>query len=106
MMAVQMSSNECGSDVLSFVLLCLIRCVFLSSSRRHTRCALVTGVQTCALPISRRAGDQRGLMKRHRREVQYSEVPPAKFIAGTIWTVNDRLEIGRASCRERVCQYV
>src|SRR3546814_17504371 len=23
-----------------------------SSSRRHTRCALVTGVQTCALPIS------------------------------------------------------
>src|SRR3546814_2317511 len=24
---------------------------FLSSSRRHTRCALVTGVQTCALPI-------------------------------------------------------
>src|SRR3546814_4593142 len=35
-----------------------VRCVlfiflfFLSSRRRHTRCALVTGVQTCALPIS------------------------------------------------------
>src|SRR3546814_15963028 len=27
---------------------------FFSSRRRHTRCALVTGVQTCALPISRR----------------------------------------------------
>src|SRR3546814_3615924 len=26
--------------------------LFLSSRRRHTRCALVTGVQTCALPIS------------------------------------------------------
>src|SRR3546814_3671394 len=26
---------------------------FFSSRRRHTRCALVTGVQTCALPISR-----------------------------------------------------
>src|SRR3546814_13867053 len=26
--------------------------VFVSSRRRHTRCALVTGVQTCALPIS------------------------------------------------------
>src|SRR3546814_1680120 len=27
-------------------------CVFFfSSRRRHTRCALVTGVQTCALPI-------------------------------------------------------
>src|SRR3546814_9210762 len=28
---------------------------FFSSRRRHTRCALVTGVQTCALPISFRA---------------------------------------------------
>src|SRR3546814_3098545 len=26
--------------------------VFFSSRRRHTRCALVTGVQMCALPIS------------------------------------------------------
>src|SRR3546814_1118933 len=26
--------------------------VFFSSRRRHTICALVTGVQTCALPIS------------------------------------------------------
>src|SRR3546814_962793 len=31
---------------------CLMCFVFLfSSRRRHTRCALVTGVQTCALPI-------------------------------------------------------
>src|SRR3546814_7980516 len=29
---------------------------FLSSRRRHTRCALVTGVQTCALPIFKTAG--------------------------------------------------
>src|SRR3546814_14055951 len=28
--------------------------VFFSSRRRHTRCALVTGVQTCALPTARR----------------------------------------------------
>src|SRR3546814_6642570 len=28
---------------------------FFSSRRRHTRCALVTGVQTCALPICRDA---------------------------------------------------
>src|SRR3546814_10504812 len=26
--------------------------LFFSSQRRHTRCAVVTGVQTCALPIS------------------------------------------------------
>src|SRR3546814_3505727 len=31
----------------------LLSCCFFSSRRRHTRCALVTGVQTCALPISR-----------------------------------------------------
>src|SRR3546814_10581427 len=32
---------------------CWLSCryCFLSSRRRHTRCALVTGVQTCALPI-------------------------------------------------------
>src|SRR3546814_1854938 len=30
----------------------LIIVFFFSSRRRHTRCALVTGVQTCALPIS------------------------------------------------------
>src|SRR3546814_3830683 len=32
------------------MLICLVM-VFFSSRRRHTRCALVTGVQTCALPI-------------------------------------------------------
>src|SRR3546814_8153032 len=36
-----------GCDFLRFYFL-----FFFSSSRRHTRCALVTGVQTCALPIS------------------------------------------------------
>src|SRR3546814_8952972 len=29
----------------------LVELFFFSSRRRHTRCALVTGVQTCALPI-------------------------------------------------------
>src|SRR3546814_5923968 len=32
-----------------------VRC-FLSGRRRHTRCALVTGVQTGALPIASRSG--------------------------------------------------
>src|SRR3546814_6318904 len=36
-----MCINSCSSDF------------FFSSRRRHTRCALVTGVQTCALPISK-----------------------------------------------------
>src|SRR3546814_10798617 len=35
--------------LLSWVFVLLL--FFFSSRRRHTRCALVTGVQTCALPI-------------------------------------------------------
>src|SRR3546814_2471699 len=35
--------------ICQFMFLCLF---FFSSRRRHTRCALVTGVQTCARPIS------------------------------------------------------
>src|SRR3546814_1833332 len=33
-------------------MVCFFFFFFFSSRRRHTRCALVTGVQTCALPIS------------------------------------------------------
>src|SRR3546814_16861798 len=36
-------------------------CFFCSSIRRHTRCALVTGVQTCALPICDLVVDKGGL---------------------------------------------
>src|SRR3546814_4974421 len=36
------------------IVLCLV--LFFASRRRHTRCALVTGVQTCALPISLELG--------------------------------------------------
>src|SRR3546814_4603141 len=34
------------------VIIVLVVVFFFSSRRRHTSCALVTGVQTCALPIS------------------------------------------------------
>src|SRR3546814_18332692 len=37
--------------LLVVMLLCNSVLFFFSSRRRHTRCALVTGVQTCALPI-------------------------------------------------------
>src|SRR3546814_4329704 len=36
---------------MSVCVISLILFFFFSSRRRHTRCALVTGVQTCALPI-------------------------------------------------------
>src|SRR3546814_120619 len=38
--------------MLSRIPFCICNFFFFSSRRRHTRCALVTGVQTCALPIS------------------------------------------------------
>src|SRR3546814_4137704 len=41
-----------GDRVLLFLFGWFTVGLFFSSRRRHTRCALVTGVQTCALPIS------------------------------------------------------
>src|SRR3546814_4515205 len=42
---------------------------FFSSRRRHTICALVTGVQTCALPISLlRQARPNSLLRRARHE--------------------------------------
>src|SRR3546814_7568202 len=87
----------CGLGVLVF---------FFSSRRRHTRCALVTGVQTCALPISI-----------HGRDVfvPLSQLIGGEDYAGKGWQMLMEclsigraitLQIGRASCRARVCQYV
>src|SRR3546814_2252313 len=93
---------------------------FFSSRRRHTRCALVTGVQTCALPISAeieswQPGDTlllsgillTGRDAAHKKLadlIQQSEPLPVDFKDKFIYYVGP--EIGRASCRERVCQYV
>src|SRR3546814_3630655 len=44
----------CSVVFVGGICLCIFYVVFFfffSSRRRHTRCALVTGVQTCALPI-------------------------------------------------------
>src|SRR3546814_19277116 len=72
--------------------------VFFSCRRRHTRCALVAGVQTCALPIYLRQVEARNLRQRPESDRCRNRLVAALAI--------DRLdEIGRASCRERVCQY-
>src|SRR3546814_2054499 len=56
----------------------LILCFFFSSRRRHTICAFVTGVQTCALPIS---GAE--FIGRSIRELEYARQVEA-VIAG-LW---------------------
>src|SRR3546814_3971985 len=109
-----------------FMLCCLICYLlfvvfFFSSRRRHTRCALVTGVQTCALPIYAKSvldfeASQlmRSSLGYHAKTVpglliwrivksQLKLIKPGRSTAATDW---DRAQIGRASCRERVCQYV
>src|SRR3546814_3961786 len=99
---------------------------FFSSRRRHTRCALVTGVQTCAL-----RSNQKVILH------QLSALGYAAEFAGTgtealrMWRAGryallltdlhmpgldgyglatairaEESQIGRASCRARVCQYV
>src|SRR3546814_2958010 len=92
---------------------------FVSSRRRHTRCALVTGVQTCALPIY--PAPFSAYMNIPGCQVLSSS--PERFLQVSDGRVETRpikgtrrradhpqedlwLEIGRASCRERVCQYV
>src|SRR3546814_8053036 len=124
---------------------------FFSSRRRHTRCALVTGVQTCALPIS--AAGFVGIPQsmfigliasvvsnmfvhwKSRSTIDDTlDVFPCHGVGGIVgmlltgvfasavvnsaisdgwWYGNFELfrnqvlgKIGRASCRERVCQYV
>src|SRR3546814_8458730 len=45
--------SECLDRIACYIVVFLLFLLFffVSSRRRHTRCALVTGVQTCALPI-------------------------------------------------------
>src|SRR6184192_2482831 len=61
-------------------------------------CRLVTGVQTCALPISRRRSSDAhssGPCRRYRRA-------GGRESAACRVRTHERREIGRASCRERV----
>src|SRR3546814_4389112 len=102
---------------------------FFSSRRRHTRCALVTGVQTCALPISAYgvrplAPELTGSMTFGYYSMPSPHQPDGRYLFNAVNLSQAPLlnigalnyhelvpghhfhKIGRASCRERVCQYV
>src|SRR3546814_8091713 len=56
---------------------------FFSSRRRHTSCALVTGVQTCALPISDGLDESFNVEQRqHGAPKTYSFKPKEHFDIG------------------------
>src|SRR3546814_9699150 len=104
-----MLSDLCGCFccvVLLFIDVVYFFFFFFSSRRRHTRCALVTGVQTCALPI---------FFVQVKIAVFGAFCLSFPIIANQLWAFvapglyakeKKALQIGRASCRERVCQYV
>src|SRR3546814_13393325 len=96
---------------------------------RHTSCALVTGVQTCALPISHntlvvcdmtkplpfadparpavRASVGDGRTRGAPRDDQNRTDSSIDQVRGNpVWATPPSTQIGRASCRERVCQDV
>src|SRR3546814_2415384 len=84
----------------SIVVLCsVVFFFFFSSRRRHTRCALVTGVQTCALPIS--ALVSKVWHNRHIPTIHWPSlgrlnratllVPPNRFRPGSLGSVRQHL---------------
>src|SRR3546814_8144100 len=114
-----------------FLLLYLFVVFFFSSRRRHTRCALVTGVQTCALPILTQAiyTFRQGRIIDRSHEAQKYRASGLNLVIAGSGSASGRTkareacalsapvlapkriadatrEIGRASCRERVGQYV
>src|SRR3546814_3012629 len=104
-------------------MICIHRClsvlimVFFSSRRRHTRCALVTGVRTCALPICN-GPFTIGSLTTHLgvfevKDAELEQYPEGKydgeFIIKYIYPrayPTGGGKTGSASFRERVCQYV
>src|SRR3546814_9743122 len=100
--------------------------IFFSSRRRHTSCALVTGVQTCALPIFDAIVIDLTPAEYVINETVALDAPSDAFLdvdsagkavhiefldASSVFACHfhdhpDDVEIGRASCRERVCPYV
>src|SRR3546814_1956502 len=72
---------------------------FFSSRRRHSRCALVTGVQTCALPICRERFNQRLYMRRNRGR-------PRERLgrAGLKFAAHQAIERERTSASKRDCE--
>src|SRR3546814_9550663 len=88
---------------------------FVSSRRRHTRCALVTGVQTCALPISFLAffapsPPRPSMLARKARSVGSMRALSslASALPVSRWIRSEERRVGKecvSTCRSRWTQY-
>src|SRR3546814_10056785 len=92
-------------DVLIFV------SFFFSSRRRHTRCSLVTGVQTCALPISPPFGVAEDVHVVAINELAKLDEAPRRYVIvgsgktatdGIIWLLANGVQPDRRSEERRV----
>src|SRR3546814_8439871 len=85
--------------LLAIIILCIFSYFFFfSSRRRHTRCALVIGVQTCALPICPCAAWRESVS--HCRHASSSPRPPR--------TRSEERRVGKecvSTCRSRWSPY-
>src|SRR3546814_1337510 len=76
---------------------------FFSSRRRHTRCALVTGVQTCALPIYRYY-----LILWQPPRPDMAEIIPQQTSTNVLWLRSEERRVGKecvSTCRSRWSPY-
>src|SRR3546814_7533775 len=105
------------------MLLIAIWSFLFTSRRRHTSCALVAGVQTCALPISSvyaycthpvlSGGAVQRILESELDELVVTDTIPLSESARECKKIRqlscasllgETMQIGRASCRERVCK--
>src|SRR3546814_8972895 len=98
MVSSRVSIHTVNVTYMAQVILDVMPFFFFSSRRRHTRCALVTGVQTGALPIS----EPKILSGTNFCDVGFEADPHSNRVVAL--SAIDKL--GRASCRARVCPYV
>src|SRR3546814_7073074 len=98
------------------------RFFFFSSRRRHTSCALVTGVQTCARPICAAAADEKSALAKKLLPLASDDDPEIRAqvakvigdagftnaIAETIQLRSEERRVGKecvSKCRSRWSPY-